>query len=552
MSQNDPKRWRRDFPLLSMHVHGQPLVYLDNAATTQKPRPVIDAVNRFYKTANANVHRGSHALSMQATAAFELAREKVARWLGIDDSATLIWTRGTTEAINLVAQSWGRQHLQRGDLILLMQSAHHANIVPWQMLAAATGAHIEIIPLQADGDIDLNAYHRLLEQRPVLVALAHVSNALGTIYPVETLCREAKSAGATVLVDGAQALPHFDVSLEAMGCDFYAFSGHKVFGPTGIGALWGRRELLEAMPPWQGGGEMIEHVSFDSTRYAGLPFKFEAGTPDISGAIGLAAAIDYLGSQDRQAMEAYEQSLLKHALEGCRQIAGFRPVASGSQRVSLLSFELDGFHQQDVAHWLDRQGIAVRAGHHCAMPLMQSLGLPGTLRASFAFYNTFQEAEQLAQALEQLVQSQKSILPVAKLEQTSYQNALKSVYSATNWTSRYQSLMQLGQAAPPLPHALKQDRFLLPGCESRVWLITELDANGLLNCRADADARILRALLTLLLDQVNGLTPEQMLATDLEETLSQLDIQRHLSPSRGNGLLAIIRGLQDFARQQDE
>jgi SufS family cysteine desulfurase len=550
VSSTDPRLWRRDFPLLSLRVQGQPLVYLDNAATTQKPRQVIDAVNRFYKTANANVHRGSHALSAQATAAFEQARDRVARWLGVEDSATLIWTRGTTEAINLVAQSWGRQHLGSGDLILLMQSAHHANIVPWQMLATATGARIEVIPLQADGDIDLEAYHRLLEQQPALVALSHVSNALGTVYPIAEFCRDAKAAGATVLVDGAQALPHFDVRLDQLDCDFYAFSGHKVFGPTGIGALWGRRELLEAMPPWQGGGEMIEHVSFEHTTYAGLPFKFEAGTPNIAGAIGLAAAIDYLNSRDRLAMEQHEQQLLQRALNSCHQVAGFRPIPAGSRQVSLISFELAGHHQQDVAHWLDRQGIAVRAGHHCAMPLMQALGLPGTLRASFACYNTFAEAEQLALALDQLVQSEKITQPVADLEQSNYQNAIKSVYSATDWTSRYQALMRLGQASPPLPPALKQDAFLLPGCESRVWLITELDADGRLNCRADADARILRALLALLLDQVNGLTPSQLLATDLEDKLSQLDIQRHLSPSRGNGLLAIIRGLQAYARTQ--
>ncbi len=551
MKPVDPQRWRRDFPLLSLRVHGQPLVYLDNAATTQKPRAVIDAVSRFYKTGNANVHRGSHALSAQATQAFEQARDRVASWLGINDSATLIWTRGTTEAINLVAQSWGRQNLGQNDLILLMQSAHHANIVPWQMLAAATGARIEVIPLQADGDIDLAACQRLLELQPALVALGHVSNALGTVYPVEQMCRDAKAAGATVLVDGAQGLPHFDVCLKTLDCDFYAFSGHKVFGPTGIGALWGRRELLDAMPPWQGGGEMIEQVSFDDTSYAGLPFRFEAGTPNIAGAIGLAAAIDYLGTQDRRAMEAHEQTLLQHALECCDQVQGFRPIASGPRRVSLISFELEGYHQQDVAHWLDRQGIAVRAGHHCAMPLMQSLGLPGTLRASFAFYNSLQETERLAQALDQLVMSQKSTVPVADLEQTDYQNALKGVYSATDWTSRYQALMRLGQASPPLPPALKQDQFLLPGCESRVWLVTELDTDGHLNCRADADARILRALLTLLLDQVNGLTPTQLLATDLEDKLSQLDIQRHLSPSRGNGLLAIIRALQAYARTED-
>lgn len=545
----DPARWRRDFPLLSQRVHGEPLIYLDNAATTQKPRVVIDRLNRFYKTGNANVHRGSHALSAQATVAFEQARTTLAHWLGITDPACLIWTRGTTEAINLVAHSWGRSQLRQGDLILLMQSAHHANIVPWQQIAAETGARIEVIPLRPDGDLDLESYRALLEQQPKLIALSHVSNALGTRYPMEQLCRLGREAGATILVDGAQALPHFDVDLSRLACDFYVFSGHKVFGPTGIGALWGRRELLEAMPPWQGGGEMIREVSFQGTTYADLPFRFEAGTPHIAGAIGLAAAVEYLQQQDRHAMEQHEQALLGHARECCSQIRGFRELPSGSDRVSLLSFELEGFHQQDVAQWLDHGGIAVRAGHHCAMPLMQSLGLPGSLRASFAFYNRLDEAEQLATRLDQLVQSQTTQLNVAFFERNPCQNQIRAVYSATDWSSRYTALMQLGQQVPGLPDSLKQDRYRLHGCESRVWLVPALDDNGRLACQADADARILRALLALLLDHINGLTPAELLSTDLGATLDQLDIRRHLSPSRGNGVSAIIQAIRDFARE---
>lgn len=545
---SDPVRWRRDFPLLSQRVHGHPLIYLDNAATTQKPRVVIDAISRFYKTANANVHRGSHALSAQATTAFEDARHTLAHWLGVSDPACLIWTRGTTEAINLVAQSWGRSRLRADDLILLQQSSHHANIVPWQMLAEATGARIEVIPLQPDGNLDLEAYRRLLQKRPKLIALSHVSNALGTRYPVEQLCRLGREAGATIVVDGAQALPHFDVNLSRLDCDFYAFSGHKLFGPSGIGVLWGRRELLEAMPPWQGGGEMIREVSFSGTTYADLPFRFEAGTPNIEGALGLAVAIEYLQQQDRTAMEQHEQTLLQHARDCCSQLKGFRELPAGSDRVSLLSFELHGFHQQDVAHWLDRHGIAVRAGHHCAMPLMELLGLPGSLRASFAFYNRLDEAEQLADCLDRLIQSQNTVANVAFIEQNSSQKRLGAVYSATDWSTRYQALMQLGQSLAGLPDAFKQDCYRLHGCESRVWLVPALDDNGRLACQADADARILRALLALLLNHINGLTPAELLSTDLGAVLDQLDIRRHLSPSRGNGVMAIIRAIEAFAR----
>jgi len=547
-SHSDPVRWRRDFPLLSQRVHGQPLIYLDNAATTQKPRVVIDAISRFYKTANANVHRGSHALSAQATTAFEEARSTLAHWLGVSDPACLIWTRGTTEAINLVAQTWGRSRLRADDLILLMQSAHHANIVPWQMLAEAVGARIEVIPLQPDGDLDLDAYRLLLQKQPKLIALSHVSNALGTRYPIEQLCRLGREGGATILVDGAQALPHFDVNLSRLGCDFYAFSGHKLFGPSGIGALWGRRELLEDMPPWQGGGEMIREVSFSGTSYADLPFRFEAGTPNIAATIGLAAAIHYLQQQDRTAMERHEQALLQHARDCCSQLKGFRELPSGHDRVSLISFELDGFHQQDVAHWLDRHGIAVRAGHHCAMPLMKSLGLPGSLRASFAFYNRLDEVEQLAGCLDRLIQSQNTSANVAFIEQNSSQKRLEAVYSATDWSTRYQALMQLGQSLPGLPDAFKQDCYRLHGCESRVWLVPALDDTGRLACQADADARILRALLALLLNHINGLTPAELLSTDLGAVLDQLDIRRHLGPSRGNGVMAIIRAIEAFAR----
>jgi len=542
----DPSRLRRDFPILSSRVNGQPLVYLDNAATTQKPRAVIDAIGQYYKRYNANVHRAAHALSAQATGAFEKVRRDLAEWLGAASPDELVWTRGTTEAINLVAQSYLRPRLTRGDRILLMECSHHANIVPWQLVAESCGAEIDVLPC-ADGEVDLELFERLLARRPRIAALTHTSNALGTVFPVEKMCALAHAAEVPTLLDGAQALPHFDIDLTRLGCDFYAFSGHKLFGPTGIGALWTRREILQQMPPWQGGGEMIEEVSFAGTRFAGLPFRFEAGTPDISGVIGLGAAIDYLRARDRAALEQHEQQLLRHALECCATLPGFRPLRAGGSRVSLVSFLIDGLHPQDIALWLDQQGIAVRAGHHCAMPLMSALGIPGSVRASFAFYNTLAEVEQMALALDRLIGSRHAQVSLPQAIAAD-QAELERVHQAKGWNERYQALMALGSSLPELPPEWRQDEYRLHGCESRVWLITTLDDNGRMACRADADGRILRALLALLLESVNGLTPADVLALDLPDRIAQLDLQRHLSPSRGNGLNAMIDALLQFAR----
>ncbi|MBV1787948.1 SufS family cysteine desulfurase [Marinobacterium sp. D7] len=544
-SRFDPSRLRRDFPILSSRVHGQPLVYLDNAATTQKPRAVIDAISQYYKRYNANVHRAAHALSAQATTAFEQVRRDLAEWTGAASPDELIWTRGTTEAINLIAQSYLRPRLKAGDRLLLMECSHHANIVPWQMVAEACGAQIDVLPC-TEGEVDLKLFARLLDRQPRLAALTHASNALGSVFPIEQMCALARAAGVPTLVDGAQALPHFDIDLSGLGCDFYAFSGHKLFGPTGIGALWARIEILEAMPPWQGGGEMIEQVSFAGTRYAGLPFRFEAGTPDISGVIGLGAAIEYLRSQDRQALERHEQQLLQHALECCATLPGFRALKAGAERVSLISFLIDGLHPQDVALWLDQQGIAVRAGHHCAMPLMSALGIPGSVRASFAFYNTLDEVEKLAQALDQLISSQRGQISLPQAISAD-QAQLDQIHQAKGWNERYQALMALGASLPELPQEWRRDDYRLHGCESRVWLINTLDDSGRLACRADADGRILRALLALLLESVNGLTPDEVLALDLPDKIARLDLQRHLSPTRGNGLNAMIDALLQFA-----
>ncbi|MCH7373255.1 cysteine desulfurase [Aeromonas sp. MR16] len=402
MNQQQHGRLRSQFPALAQEVNGHPLIYLDNAATTQKPQAVLDAINHYYRADNANVHRAAHALSGRATRAFEGSRETVARFINAPHSHEIIWTRGTTEAINLVAQSWGLSELKAGDEIVLSTLEHHANIVPWQLVAQRTGALIRVIPLDKRGDLDLGAYHQLLGPRTRMVSIAHVSNALGTVNPVNEIVAAAKTVGALTLIDGAQAVAHLEVDVQAIGCDFYAFSGHKLYGPTGIGVLWGRTELLGRMPPWQAGGEMIDRVSFTGTSFNTLPFKFEAGTPHIAGAIGLASAIDFITELDRAELVRHEQALTDYLVAGLRQVPGLRLIGEPAQRAGAVSFLLDEIHPQDAATLLDMQGIALRVGHHCAMPLMESLGISGTLRASLACYNNRDDVDALLAALHKL------------------------------------------------------------------------------------------------------------------------------------------------------
>lgn len=402
MNQQQHDRLRSQFPALAQEVNGHPLVYLDNAATTQKPQAVLDAINHYYRADNANVHRAAHALSDRATRAFEDARETVARFINAPRSHEVIWTRGTTEAINLVAQSWGVSELRAGDEVVLSTLEHHANIVPWQLVAQRTGAVIRVIPLDERGNLDMAAYLAMLGPRTRLVSVAHVSNALGTVNPVEQIVAAAKAVGALTLIDGAQAVAHLEVDVQAIGCDFYAFSGHKLYGPTGIGVLWGRTELLERMPPWQAGGEMIDRVSFSGTTFNSLPFKFEAGTPHIAGAIGLAAAIDFVMEQDRGLLASHEEALTDYLVAGLRQVPGLHLVGEPGQRAGAVSFLLEDIHPQDAATLLDMQGIALRVGHHCAMPLMDSLGIGGTIRASLACYNNRDDVDALLAALHKL------------------------------------------------------------------------------------------------------------------------------------------------------
>ncbi len=376
-------------------MHGKPLVYLDNAASSQKPRQVIDAVAHFDSTDYANIHRGVHSLSQRATTAFEEARDRVQRFLNAADRKEIVFVRGTTEAINLVAQSYGRMVLNLGDEVLISAMEHHSNIVPWQMVCRERGAVLRVVPMNDDGDLLLDHYERLIGPRTKLVSLVHLSNALGTINPVRRMIDVAHRHGVPVLIDGAQAAPHLAVDVQALDCDFYAFSGHKVYGPSGVGVLYGKAEILEVMPPYQGGGEMISAVTFEKTFYKGLPAKFEAGTPNITGGVGLGVALDYLSGVGLDAAAAHEQALLAYATEQMSRLPQVRIIGTAKEKASVLSFVVDGIHPHDIGTILDREGIAVRAGHHCAQPVMQRFRIPATTRASFAFYNTKEEVDAL-------------------------------------------------------------------------------------------------------------------------------------------------------------
>jgi len=400
----DVERIRKDFPILHQEVHGKPLVYLDNAATAQKPQAVIDALAGYYAMDNANVHRGVHRLSERATEAYEGARGRIRRFLNAAHTREIIFVRGVTEGINLVAQTYGRRAVGRGDEIVITALEHHSNIVPWQMLCEEKGATLRVVPIDDAGEIDVAAYERLLGERTRLVAIAHVSNALGTIVPVKPMIDGAHRRGIPVLVDGAQAAPHLRVDVRALDCDFYTFSGHKTYGPTGIGVLYGKTALLEQMPPFQGGGDMIKSVSFEKTVYNDLPYKFEAGTPHIAGAIGLGAALEYLEGLGLDHVAAYEHELLAHGTERLARIPGLTLIGTAREKAGVLSFVVDGIHPHDVGTILDREGIAVRTGHHCAMPVMTRFGIAATTRASLAFYNTHEEIDALADALGRVVE----------------------------------------------------------------------------------------------------------------------------------------------------
>lgn len=390
---------RNQFPILQREVKGKPLVYLDNAATSQKPKVVIDALTNYYSGYNANIHRGIHTLAEEATAAFEETRETVRQFIGASSTEEIIFTRGTTEGINLVASSWGRANLKAGDEIIISTLEHHSNIVPWQMIAAEKGAILKVVPVTDEGEFIFEAFEQMLSAKTKFVSLVHASNALGVINPVKKVIDASHAVGALVLIDGAQSSVHLDINLQELNCDFFAFSGHKVYGPTGVGVLYGKKSLLEAMPPYQGGGEMIREVSFSGTTYNDLPYKFEAGTPNIADVIALKAALDFISRLGKSAIAEHEHTLLTYATSQLKSVPGLKIIGDIEHKVSVVSFIIEGIHPQDTGILLDNQGIAVRTGHHCTQPLMHRLGIPGTSRASFAVYNTLEEIDALVKGL---------------------------------------------------------------------------------------------------------------------------------------------------------
>ena len=563
----DPQRIRDDFPILHTSAHGKPLIYLDNGATTQKPRAVIDRLVRYYETENANIHRGVYELSQKATAAYEEARLTVARFLNAFAPAEVIFTRGTTEAINLVASSFGRMRLDKGDEIILSGMEHHSNIVPWQLIAEQTGATIRVVPMNDAGELQLDEYEKLLSERTRIVSVVHISNSLGTINDVRQIAQLAHRAGAAVMVDGAQWVAHHRTDVQALDCDFYAFSGHKLFGPTAIGALWGRRSLLEQMPPYQGGGDMIESVTFPKTTYAPLPNKFEAGTPNIAGAVGLAAAIKYLESIGFENFEPHEADLLRYATEQLSKIPGIRIIGTAPRKGSVISFVVENppISSLDIGTRLDHDGIAVRTGHHCCQPVMERMKVPATIRASFALYNTRSDIDALVASLKRIVSEESvrkaHVIPAPQHELRFPDPAAASPQAAADelievfdflgdWTERYQYLISLGDKLPPMPAELKIEPNRVRGCQSTVHLFARRrpGTDDSLDFIADSDADIVRGLIGILEKIFAGQSAQEILSFDVESFFKRLGLDQHLSMGRRNGLSSMIQRIQAYAK----
>jgi len=558
---------RRDFPILATRINGKPLVYLDNAATTHKPRVVMDQIARFYKLQNSNVHRGSHTLSNHATREFESARVSVAEFIGADDPTQVIWTKGATEAANLLAYSLGELLINTGDVILVSTMEHHANIVPWQQTAIRKGAVIIAIPLTPQHELDMQAYQRLLtEHKPKIVALTHASNALGVINPITACCSLAKEVNAVTVIDGSQAIAHIPINVKQIGCDFYFFSGHKCYAPGGVGVLWGNKPLLEAMPVWQCGGEMITHVSFEQTTFNTLPFKFEAGTPPVADALGLAAAMQYLSQLDRLAIMSHETEMRRTVVDRLSLYPEITLYAPHADNVGIVSLSIQGVHHQDAALLLDEEGLAVRTGHHCAMPLMQSLSISGTLRASFALYNTLDEAHQFVEhiisliptiATPKLTQALKPDTPspaedndlscinfprISQLE--AFDQAL---FAASDQHKKLAMLLSCGDDFEPLPAVYHTQIFQVKGCESDIWLVDKHQkVNGLayFSFAVDSNARIMHGLALWALTFLQGKSASEIQNFDLSETLASRALHRFISPSRTNGLHSIVDAIK--------
>jgi SufS family cysteine desulfurase len=534
MDSQTLRRIRSSFPILNTRVDGKPLIYFDNGATTQKPREVIDAITQFYRKENANVHRAAHHLSSLATAHFEQARDQLARFINAKPNE-IVWTRGATEGLNLVAESYLRPNLNAGDRIVIAITAHHAAILPFQRLAQQVGAHLDVIELTESGELNSDQYQSYLQRNPKLVVLPHASNVLGTVYPIKKMVALAKREGVATLIDGAQAAPHLALDMQDLDADFYVFSGHKMFGPTGIGVLYGKETLLNAMPPWQVGGEMIESVSLTETLYTEAPLRFEAGTPDIAGAIGLAAAVEYLNNLDRAEIEEHEQQLTAHLLQALKSIEGIKILPAGEFTLPIVSFYHETINADDIGAQLDAQGIAVRAGSHCAQPLMQSLGLLSSVRISLAFYNTIEELDSCITLLRSLCSNQSMVSDDS--DSDSAKLWIEQIEQAKDWPTRLNALMSLG--AVTIDPTLKRPEHLVTGCASQTWLRLRSE-KGAIQLDGCSESRQITALIQLIKHQIDqGSTVEQV-----KTYLTDLGLERQLSRTRGNAIQRLIEWLE--------
>jgi len=533
---------RRQFPALSQRINGHPLAYLDSAATAQKPATVIAAIQQFYRRDNANVHRGVHQLSDRATDAYEQARSKLADWLG-SEPEQVVWTSGTTAGVNLLATALASTVIGAGDQILVSALEHHANLIPWQQVARACGAELVIAPIDAQGQIDINRFKAQLNARVKVVAFTHLSNVLGTIQPVAELCALARSVGAISVVDGAQAVAHLSPKPAELGCDFYLFSGHKLYGPTGIGVLWGRKAALEALPPWQTGGEMVVDVGYQHASFAGLPHRLEAGTPNIAGAIGLAAAVEFIQQQNWAAVVAEEQRLGELCQQQLLTIPGVRLLPHSEPVAGVIGFTLEGYHPADVAQWLDRHGVAVRAGHHCAQPLHDSLGIPGSIRVSIACYTSQSEIEQLIGALRQL-SGQVETETTAASQQLDSQSLLERAAQSKGWEATYQLLLAASVAIGERP-AIRRREHQVAGCDSRTWVAVLQDAEQQWSLQMDSESAVIRGLLAIIAAVAEQLPVNQWQRVIFAQRLEELNLLPFISATRVNGINAVLQRIED-------
>lgn len=549
MSLFELENFRSHFPILATKINDQAIVYFDNGATTQKPATVIDTEKEYYQKYNANVHRAAHHLSAQATNAFEASRTNVQQFINAKFSHEIIWTKGTTESINLVAHSWGMKNLTFGDEIVLSVTEHHANIVPWQIVAEKTGAVIKVLEIDSTGKIDEGKISAAITINTKIVCCAHISNVIGKINPIDRIIARAKSVGAKTLIDGAQAIAHIPVDVQQLDCDFYVFSAHKMYGPTGVGVLYGKTAELEAMPVYQTGGEMIKRVSFSGTTFNELPFKFEAGTPNIAGVIAFSAAIDFINKYRLNRCDNHKQLLTSYCFEKLSSVSEIKFLVNDKPDIPLFSFVIENHHQQDIASHLDAAGIAVRVGHHCAMPLMEYLTLSGCVRVSLAAYNSVEEVDYFIHILKLILNNTYNELEVTEVidpknESCEVDAILAKFAQSKSWDAKHREIMLLGKVLPRMPKALRSDETLIAGCESAAWLSISKSSSDIFSFSADSDAKIIRGLLVIVLAAFNNKTAQQITDFDIEQYFKALGLIQHLSPSRGNGLLAIVRKIR--------